>query len=277
VAGDLHLSFNPCADAFFIGQGFVRTLKKILSIPIDFILPERCPACGEITPAGGGFCATCWQKLHFFGPPYCASCSQSLPFDSGNDQICASCIQKKPLHDGIRAAVAYGDVARQVALKLKYGGKIGLAKVIASQLRHHLPTERNNLVVAPVPLHWTRLWKRSFNQSALIGQWISRENDISFVPDLLVRTKRTPYLKGLSGNERRRTMANAFTINPRWQNSISNARIILVDDVYTSGATSDACVKALKKAGAEWVQIFCWARVLRGEIITEAMMGALDA
>jgi ComF family protein len=271
------LSLNPCAKAFFIGQGFVFRFKKILAMPIDFILPERCPACGEITPTGGSFCAACWQKLHFFGPPYCSACGSSLPYDSGDDQICAPCIQKPPRHNGIRAAVAYGDVARQVALKLKYGGKIGLAKVIALQLRHHLPSDRSNLVIAPVPLHWTRLWKRRFNQSALIGQWLGRENGIHFIPDLLVRTKRTPYLKGLSGRERKRTMANAFALHPKWQNQLKEMRIILVDDVHTSGATSDACVKVLKKEGVQWVQIFCWARVLRGEVLAEEMVETLDA
>jgi ComF family protein len=271
------LSFSPCADAFFVGQGLVFTIKKLAALPLDFILPERCPACGVITPSGGEFCVACWQKLLFLGPPYCAACGLSLPYETAETQMCASCMQKLPRHDGIRAAVAYGDVARQVALRLKYGGKIGLAKMIAAQLLRHLPEEQENLLIAPVPLHWTRLWKRSFNQSALIGRGLAHGSNIKFVPDMLLRTKRTPYLRGLSGNERRRSMANAFAIHPKWTGRLKDARVILVDDVYTSGATSDACVKALKKAGVQWVQIFCWARVLRGESHMEDFGEVLDA
>jgi ComF family protein len=254
----------------------VPSIKKLFLLPVDFVLPERCPACGTITPSGGAFCVGCWQKLHFLGPPFCDGCGLSLPFDNGEDQICASCMQKPPRHNGIRAAVAYGDIARQVALRLKYGGKIGLAKMIGAQLRAHLPIDRDNLLIAPVPLHWTRLWKRSFNQSALIGKHLAQDSSIRFAPDLLLRTKRTPYLRGLSGNERRRATANAFAINPKWRDKINGKRVILVDDVYTSGATSDACVRALKKAGVDWVQIFCWARVLRGEAMAEEMSEALE-
>jgi ComF family protein len=182
-----------------------------------------------------------------------------------DEQQCASCLSTQPIHDGIRAAVAYSDISRQVVLRMKYGGKIGLAKLIAKHLERHLPTDGAVYHVVPVPLHWTRLWGRGFNQSALIAKSIAGSAGHIFCPDMLLRQKRTPLLRGLSGKERRKTVSTAFALNPKAKEQVKGARILLIDDVLTSGATSQACVKALKKSGAEWVQIFCWARVLHGD------------
>lgn len=173
--------------------------------------------------------------------------------------------------------MVYDDISRQVVLKLKYGGKIGMAKMIAAQLLRHLPEDRSRLIVTPVPLHWTRLWSRSFNQSALIGRELARLADLAFVPDMLLRTKRTPSLRGLASKQRRQTVGKAFSLNQRWQGRIDGSRIILVDDVLTTGATSDGCVKVLKKAGADWVQLFCWARAMSGEAVVEGQPATMDA
>ena len=243
----------------------MATLAQMLRPAVDIVLPERCPSCGVITPPGGTFCGDCWQSLHFLVPPWCATCAVPFAYEQGDEARCAICLSSPPMHDGIRAVVAYDDVSRQVALKLKYGGKIGLAKMIAAQLLRHLPEDRDGLIVAPVPLHWTRLWSRSFNQSALIAQELAKIADLEFAPDLLFRTKRTPSMRGMSGKDRRKVVGKAFALNPRWQSQTIASRVILVDDVLTTGATSDGCVKVLKKAGADWVQLFCWARALRGE------------
>lgn len=215
--------------------------------------------------AQGGFCINCWEKLDFLAPPWCDACGLPLPFESADAQSCAACLAKPPRHDGIRAAVAYSDISREIALKLKYAGKIGNAKLIAQQLARHLPEQGGMHLMVPVPLHWTRLWARSFNQSALIAKALSQLGSIEYAPDILMRTKRTEYLRGKSGKERRSEVSRAFAVSRQWQDRIKDADILLVDDVYTTGATSDACVKTLKDAGARSVQIFCWARVLRDE------------
>lgn len=253
------------------------SLAQIFKPALDFVLPQRCPSCGTITPDGGTFCAGCWQRLHFLSPPWCSKCALPFPYDQGEDAACAACLADPPLHDGIRAVAVYDDISRQVVLRLKYGGKIGLAKMIARQLARHLPEDRTGLLVAPVPLHWTRLWSRSFNQSALIAAELARIAELRFVPDLLIRTKRTPSLRGFSAKERRRAVGKAFAINPRWDGRINGARIILVDDVLTTGATSDGCFKALHKQGAAWMQLFCWARAIRGEVALPGQPLALDA
>lgn len=182
-----------------------------------------------------------------------------------------------PLHEGIRAAVAYDDMSRQIILRLKYGGKIGLAKLVARQLLRHLPDDRSDILVVPVPLHWMRLWSRSFNQSALIAQELARMGGMRYSVDLLLRTRRTPNMRGLSAKQRRQTVAKAFAINPARLDLAQGARIILIDDVLTTGATSDGCIKALKKSCASWVQLFCWARAIRGEAMAENNPVTLDA
>jgi ComF family protein len=253
------------------------SLRQIVKPVLDFALPERCPACGTITADGSNFCADCWPKLHFMNPPWCAACALPFAYEQDAGTYCAACLADPPSHDGIRAAVAYDDMSRQIILRLKYGGKIGLAKLVARQLVRHLPEDRRDIIVTPVPLHWTRLWSRSFNQSALIAQELARLGGMEYCADLLQRTRRTPSMRGLSAKQRRKTVAKALVANPARMASIKGARIILVDDVLTTGATSDGCVKALKKSGADWVQLFCWARALRGEALRENQPVMLDA
>lgn len=238
--------------------------SHIIQLALNWALPERCPCCGTITSSGGLFCASCWQKLEFLGSPWCLGCATPFEFDRGDGAYCASCLQTPPKHDGIRAAVKYDDLSSQVALRLKYGGKIGLARIIARQLLRHLPEYRDDILITPVPLHWTRLWSRTFNQSALIGRELAALSNMTFVPDILVRRKRTPSMRGLDAKRRRKAVGSAFAIHPKWQGSLRARKIILIDDVLTTGATSDGCVTVLKRNGADWVQIFCWARALRG-------------
>lgn len=253
-------------------------LAKFWQMPLDIVLPERCPACGTITPSGGSFCSDCWDTIEFLTGPACKSCNLPLPFTDDNGLSCAACIQKPPRHDGVYGAVVYGDIAKTVALRLKYGGKIGLAKMIAGQLARHIePDLQSDVLLVPVPLHWTRLWSRSYNQAALIAQALAKQSPhLIYAPDALLRTKRTPYLKGLTAKQRKDVVHQAFAVNPKRESALAGADVILVDDVYTTGATTDACVRILKKMGARRVRIYCWARVLPAGLETEAI-GTRDA
>lgn len=229
---------------------------------VDFALPERCPACGAIATNGGAFCSGCWSELTFLGQPACATCDLPLPYGGEEAAQCAACLAKPPRHNGVKAAVAYGDISRHVALRLKYAGRIGLAKMIAGQLVRYVRDLPVDSLLVPVPLHWTRLWSRSFNQSALIAREVARLSGHQHVPDLLRRTRRTTPLGGLNPTERRKMVGGAFDLHPKRAGLAKGRPILLVDDVYTSGATTDACVRVLKKGGASTVTILCWARVL---------------
>lgn len=226
----------------------------------DLALPPRCPGCGEIVAADHRFCAACWGRLRFLGPPWCAACHAPFEYERGEGAVCAACMDAPPAHDGVRAAVAYGEIARGVALKLKYSGRMACAETMARAMGRLMPAEAELLV--PVPLHRWRIWSRGFNQSALIARSLSRASGVPADAELLRRVKATPVLRGLGPRGRARAVAGAFALAPDAQGKLKGRTVVLVDDVYTSGATGDACARMLKRGGAERVILLCWARVI---------------
>ncbi len=229
----------------------------------DLALPPRCPGCSAVTRTDHDFCGPCWAQLRFLGEPWCATCHAPFEYDLGPGAQCGRCLADPPPHDGIRAAVAYGDIARNVALKLKYGGRMAAADTMAHAMVRLMPADADLLI--PVPLHRWRLWRRGYNQSLLIAQALRRASGVPVARDLLVRSKATPVLRGMTPRDRRKAVAGAFALAAGAKEAVSGKRILLVDDVHTSGATSEACARLLKRAGAAQVILLCWARVLRGE------------
>lgn len=227
---------------------------------VDFALPPRCPGCGAVTQEAHRFCLDCWQKLTFLGEPCCARCGLPFEYSSGEGVECGQCLSNPPAYDRLRAAVAYGEIARAVALKLKYGGRPGVAATLADFMQRHLAGEEQGAVLAPVPLHRWRIWRRGYNQSALIASALARRTGLPVQLDLLARVKATPPLRGLGRRERALAVRGAFRANE----AARGRTVILVDDVHTSGATANACAKALKRSGATRVNIICWARVVGG-------------
>jgi ComF family protein len=230
---------------------------------IDFALPPRCPGCGSVTPDPHSFCLSCWQELHFLGEPCCVRCGLPFEYNSGPDAECGSCLAAPPSYDRLRAAVAYGETARKVALKLKYSGRPGAAETLAHFMQRHLLDEDPHALLVPVPLHRWRIWKRGYNQSALIATALARRTGHPAELDALRRVKATPVLRGLGRRERALAVRGAFKVPEAARATVQGRTILLVDDVYTSGATANACAKALKRGGAARVNIICWARVLK--------------
>jgi ComF family protein len=231
---------------------------------VDFALPPRCPGCGAVTPEQHSFCLACWAQLSFLGEPCCARCALPFEFASGGGEgevECAACMADPPPFDRMRGAVAYGEVARKVALKLKYGGRIGVAETMAKFMARHV--EARDAVLAPVPLHRWRIWKRGYNQAALVAAALGRRTGLEVELELLERSKATPPLKGMGRRDRAEAVRGAFRVAQRQKEGLRGRHVLLVDDVFTSGATAGACAKALKRAGAARVDIICWARVVR--------------
>jgi ComF family protein len=230
---------------------------------VDFALPPRCPGCGLVVEDAHRFCLDCWQQLTFLGEPCCARCGLPFDYEAGADVECGACMAHPPAFDRLRSAVAYGEIARKVALKLKYSGRPAVADTLAHFMRRHLDPDEPQAVLVPVPLHRWRIWKRGYNQAALIARALSRRSGIPADLALIERVKATPPLKGLGRGERALAVRGAFRMSDAAKRRANGRTVILVDDVYTSGATASACAKILKRGGAARVNILCWARVVR--------------
>lgn len=240
----------------------VETLRLLRPV-VAFALPPRCPGCGEPVAEDHRFCGACWAGMRFLGPPWCATCALPFAYDRGPDARCAGCLAEPPIHTGVRAAVAYGDTAGSLAVRLKHGGRIALAETMARPMARWMPADAELMV--PVPLHRWRLWRRGFNQAALIADALGRRTGVPHDHRLLVRARSTRLLRGLGRRARARTVAGVFAVDPTRRVALKGKRVVLVDDVYTTGATAHACVRVLRRAGAASVTILCWARVLPEE------------
>jgi len=245
-------------------RNLFRLVAQPFRLTLDLALPPRCPGCGLVTMADHLFCVDCWRKLDFLNGPACRNCGVPFALDPGAPAQCGACLADPPAIDGMQAAVAYGEIARTLALKLKYGRRPGLAVTLAQQMRRLVG--EGDVLLAPVPLHHWRLWRRGYNQAALIGRALARDTGQPFLPDLLIRTKATPVLRSMGPAERRKAVRGAFRVTPQHAPQVKDRAIVLIDDVYTTGATANACAAALKRAGAASVRLCCWSRVVRDDI-----------
>jgi len=239
---------------------FKRSFRPLL----DYALPPRCAACGTIVAQPGTFCPGCWTSIAFLGEPMCARCGADLPAVIGQNALCGACLAVPPPYDRARAVLRYGDVGRAVAHRLKYGRRLSLAGVMAAHMARLLPEEGGQpVLLVPVPLHRWRIWARGFNQAALVAGRLSKRTGIPTALDLLRRTRHTPPLHSLKPRERAKTVSGAFALAPNAQARLRGITAILIDDIWTTGATATACAQLLRRGGAARVEVLCWARVPR--------------
>ena len=231
---------------------------RLFRLLVDFALPPRCGGCGTIVDEVDSFCSDCWRKLQFLGPGGCARCG--LPLQGTDADTCGACLARPPRLDRIRAAVAYDDISRAIAMRLKYGRKVALARTMSRYMQPLVGELPREAVLVPVPLHRYRLWNRGFNQSAIVARELSRRTGLPVAVDALRRVRSTPPLKGLNAQQRRRTVAGAFRADASAE--LRGRTVVLIDDVLTTGSTANACARALKKAGAARVDLISWARVV---------------
>jgi len=240
-----------------------RLVSETFAPLVDLIYPPRCPLCGDALAAQKGLCFPCWETLSIPGEPACNRCQRPFADDEAVSGLtCAPCLAHPPKHDGIAAGTLYNDTARKLVLNFKHGRKIALAPMLARLIAARLPRLEGDWLAVPVPLHRFRLWRRGFNQSALLAREISKLSGTHLLVDGLVRPRATPALGGLGKVERAKTLKGAITAHSRHREALKGANVLLVDDVLTSGATSNACVSVLKQAGAQKVVIACFSRVL---------------
>ncbi|WP_299650718.1 ComF family protein [uncultured Tateyamaria sp.] len=237
----------------------------LLQTALTAIYPPRCLGCGEMVDSDFGLCGACWGQTAFVGGTVCDICSTPLPGSVVDEVVhCDVCLRApKPWKHG-RAALIYTGMGRKLVLRLKHGDRQEIAKPAAGWMRQAvMDMAPENALIAPVPLHWMRLAKRRYNQSALIAKSLSDMTGLDACPDLLERPRKTPSLDGKTRGERADILDGAIRINPRRRHRIINRTVVLVDDVMTTGATLSACAEACRAAGATDVCVAVLARVAK--------------
>ncbi|KEJ90681.1 competence protein ComF [Sulfitobacter donghicola DSW-25 = KCTC 12864 = JCM 14565] len=236
-----------------------------LQTAVSMIYPPRCTTCGDLVESDFGLCGPCWRETAFLGGAICDACGVPLT-SGGKDGVfhCDTCMQDPPPWVQGRAAVIYRGNGRKLVLALKHGDRQELARPagvwMANMVRNLV--SKDTLVV-PVPLHWSRLLRRRYNQSALLGAEVAKNLGVSFCPDALLRRVRTPSLEGLSHEARMVALEKAITPHPKRGHRLDGKPILLVDDVMTSGATLKACTNACFDAGSGPVRILTLARAVK--------------
>ena len=231
-------------------------------LALDIALPTLCVACREPV-SGEGVCAKCWAKLSFIAPPYCPRLGIPFVYDPGPELLSMEAIANPPAYQRARAAVRYDDVARTLVHALKYQDRTDLAPAMGrwmARAGRELLAEADALV--PVPLHWRRGWSRRYNQSGALARVIERQTGVKLVSGALRRVRPTQQQIGLSRTERASNVQGAFKVAADRKADIAGRRVILIDDVLTSGATAGACAQALLRAKAAQVDVLVFARVV---------------
>jgi ComF family protein len=236
-------------------------VRALLSAALDIALPRLCAVCRELVE-GEGLCASCWSKLSFITRPYWERLGIPFVYDPGPGILSMEAIADPPAYNRARAAVRFDEISRTLVHALKYGDRLDLAPMMGrwiSRAGREVLAEADALV--PVPLHWRRLWTRRFNQSAMLAAAVSAASGVPMVTDALKRVKATVQQVGLSRSERAANVQGAFRVPEPGKAAVAGRRLIVLDDVLTSGATVEGCARALLRAGAGNVDVLVFARV----------------
>jgi ComF family protein len=249
-----------------MSEGLESWLRRAGRMALDLLFPPLCIACRKPVGEPGGLCATCWQQICFLDGPLCDCCGLPFEFDpGGSDTLCAACHARRPAFDKARAVMRYDAHSRGPILAFKHGDRLDLAPGFARWLRRSgraLLDEAE--IIVPVPLHSRRLWSRRYNQAGELARALARLTGKPLAVAALVRSRPTPSQGAMpSAKGRRRNVLGAFTVPRRHKSAIAGRNLLLIDDVLTTGATVEACARALKRAGAEKVDVLALARVVR--------------
>ncbi|HMA71554.1 MAG TPA: ComF family protein [Xanthobacteraceae bacterium] len=256
-------SSAPHADQRSIVARIAQFGRATLGIALDTALPPLCASCRTPLGNAGGLCPTCWSRVSFIAPPYCERLGIPFTYDPGPGILSMEAIADPPSYGRARAVVRYEDVARDLVHRLKYGDRLDLATSMGrwmARAGRELLEDADALV--PVPLHWRRLWGRRFNQAAALAKAAASQSGVPVLTGILRRIRATPQQVGLSRSARADNVQGAFAVTQDGKAAVHGKRLVLVDDVLTSGATVDACARTLLRAGARNVDVLVFARVV---------------
>lgn len=237
----------------------------VLQMALAAIYPPTCIGCGDMVESDFGLCGSCWGQTEFIGGASCDLCGIPLPGQVDDDPIkCDACLHTQRSWEKGRAALVYSGMGRRLVLGLKHADRPEIARPAARWMHaatRDILTEKT--LIVPVPLHWSRLLKRRYNQSALIAKRLAELTGLDWCPDLLERPRRTPSLDGKTQAERSDILANAVRVSRKGRHRIPERDILLIDDVMTTGATLEACAAACQAAGAAHVCVSVLARATK--------------
>jgi ComF family protein len=242
-----------------------RTLASAGRRALDFVLPPTCLRCRALVSDPQSLCATCWNELKFLAEPLCACCGLPFPHALGEGVKCGACIARPPVFNRARAVLAYDDISRDLILPLKHADRLEAVGIFGRWMGN----AASNLIaecdtIMPVPLHWRRLAMRRYNQAAVLAHAIAKKHGLRVDTATLQRPNASISQGEMpSAHARLKNVARAFTVFDAQKDRVAGRRILLVDDVLTTGATLNSCAKALKRAGAATVSAVTLARVVR--------------
>lgn len=228
----------------------------------NLIVPPLCMQCEQIVDVPGVFCPKCWNSVRFISKPYCEVLGIPFRYSLGEGTLSAEAIANPPSFKRARSAVLYDENMRALVSQLKYSDKTEFAPWMANWMRQagrELLNEKP--VIVPIPLHRFRMFTRRYNQSAELGRHIAKQEELSFEPNALLRVKNTKQQVGLNRLERARNVQGAFRVPVEFNHLVKGKNILLIDDVFTTGATVNAATNAVNRAGAKAVDVLTFARV----------------
>lgn len=248
-------------------EGYTQLVRRLLAACLSVLYPMRCPSCTVIVSNDERFCPTCMPHVHPISSPFCSCCGVPFVGREGPDHLCGSCLKERPPFRHARAWAYYQYGANhlqpisEAIQKFKYHRDLSVGKTLACLAAAHYPFSAKAYdVMIPVPLHLDRLRWRGFNQALLLSHTLGTTYGILVNPFLLERSRPTVPQTQLTGKERQTNVKGAFTVSSSEQ--VKDKRVLLIDDVYTSGATVRECAETLIRAGAHVIDVFTLARAI---------------
>lgn len=237
---------------------------KIFRKLLEIIFPSHCVSCDRIVSKEGIFCHQCWPKLQFITDPKCPICC--YPFEAvieGMQPLCSKCLVKRPAYDKALVLFRYDGVISKIVGDLKYRDQTFLSEKLATLLWNRATSELKDIdLIVAVPLHLGKLRHRKFNQAVLLCRKLAKKSRIKCFPELLLKVKDTKPQAGLTQKQRQKNLKRAFLVQQKFRNEIQGKKILLVDDVITTGTTVERCAKELKRRGAASVTVLALARTV---------------
>lgn len=239
-----------------------RWLARLGRRTLDVVYPAHCPGCGSAVADAGSLCGPCWQGMPFITRPYCERLGTPFAYDLGGTLLSPAAIAEPPVFDHARAVARHDGLARAMVHRLKFSDRLDFARPMGALMAvagKDVLAGADALI--PVPLHWTRLLWRRFNQAEALADWVGQASGHVVATRILRRRKRTPQQIGLTRAQRIANLQGAFVVRPEATAGIEGRHLVLIDDVHTTGATLNACARVLRRAGAARIDVLTFTKV----------------